>query len=345
LVDARQYKAMLISDRRRNKTAKTMVLGQMIFSVYWKEWMEECRGSVSEGWRREQERIGDVYILPRLGSMPLSEIASRDIGAVIEAARKKGRGPGMLRHVYNVLHKAFEDAIEHFEYLERSPVIRRYCPKVPRKNRSYLHPRESTKLLMHVKGHFLEPAIMLGLMAGLRPSEIQALTWKNVDLENGQIIICAAYKRRPNKIEPFPKQKDFGQATTPKPLLDFLRELSVGKSETDFVAPGQQGRMLHYHVLRKLLPELCKAAGVRIITPHELRHSATELWVFNGATQTDVGRQLNHANDSTTERYMHRTNDRLEAIGESFVLPGYSANNEQGRPALRLIPRDSWDVF
>lgn len=334
LPEAKAYKARLVGERERDQLASTSKQRKMTFSEYWAEWSGECRAAISKGWRDEQERICQVYVMPRLGRIPLGQVRSRDIGLVIDAATHRGLGAGMIRHIYNVMHKAFEDAIEHFEYLDRSPVIRRYCPKVPKKKRNFLHPSESTKLLLHARGHFLEPAIMLGLMAGLRPSEIQALTWENVDLENAQINICAAYKRRVNKIEPFPKQKDHGEATIPKPLLEYLRIYSLGKPKKDFVAPGDWGRMLHYHVMHRILKELCREAGVREITPHEMRHSATELWVFNGASQEDCGRQLNHANASTTERYMHRTSDRLEALGSTFVLPGYDGHQPKATIAL-----------
>lgn len=337
LIDARRHKALLQCDRMRGQRSDTVKQRKKLFHAYWHEWLNECRGGVSPGWKREQIRIGEVYILPRIGHMPLSDIRSRDIGGIIELARSKGRGPAMLRHVYNVVHKAFEDSIEHFEYLDSSPVIRRYCPKVPRTKRNFLHPNQCSTLLMHVRGHFLEPALMLGLMAGLRPSEIQALTWENVDLESAQINICAAYKRRSACIEPFPKQKDHGRATIPKPLLEYLKTLSLGKSPEAFVAPGHRGGMLSYHVLHSILPTLCKGAGVTVVTPHELRHSCTELWVFNGANQEDCGRQLNHANASTTERYMHRTSDRLTAIGSNFDLPGYG---ERPKPGLRLLRQE-----
>ncbi len=72
----------------------------------------EARGRVSEGWRGEQERMGRTYLLPHLEKLPLGEIRSRDISEVIEAAHKKGLGQGMLRHIYNLMHKAFDDAIE-----------------------------------------------------------------------------------------------------------------------------------------------------------------------------------------------------------------------------------------
>jgi site-specific recombinase XerD len=105
--------------------------------------------------------------------------------------------------------------------------------------------------------------------------------------------------------------------------------------------------MLSYQTLYKGLKALCRTAGLPEVSPHELRHSCTELWVHNGASKEDCGRQLNQSNASTTERYMHRTTDRLEAIGANFTLPGFGEDGRPvpppptGQPALRLVRRDS----
>lgn len=40
--------------------------------------------------------------------------------------------------------------------------------------------------------------------------------------------------------------------------------------------------MLAYHVLCRELDRMCKRAALHRVTSHELRHSATELWVNAG---------------------------------------------------------------
>jgi site-specific recombinase XerD len=101
----------------------------------------------------------------------------------------------------------------------------------------------------------------------------------------------------------------------PKPLHDFLFELSKGKKPDDFVCLSLAGGMLSYEAfVARTLPGLCKKAGVKRITPHELRHSCTELYVQAGASSEDLRRLLNHKSLSATIRYMHRTDERLQGI-------------------------------
>lgn len=201
------------------------------------------------------------YLLPVLGKRRLVEIRPQQIGSVLQVAQELGLGDQTRRHIYNLMHKMFEDAVEHFELLPRNPVLKRCRPMVPRKEREFLAPSESRTLLEVSSGHFLGPAIWLGLLAGLRPSEIQALEFKHLDFERKRISIRQAYKGRVDRIEPFPKQKDWSSAPMTDGLASYLRSLSGGKGPGDFVASGQMGGMLNYSTFLHGLKRLCKKAA------------------------------------------------------------------------------------
>ena len=82
-------------------------------------------------------------------------------------------------------------------------------PKVYRIERNFLQPEDAFKLLAHCKEHYLGSAIWLGVLAGLRPSETQALQWRSVDFEKGQILVCSSFNRSEESIQPHPQQKDW----------------------------------------------------------------------------------------------------------------------------------------
>ena len=63
---------------------------------------------------------------------------------------------------------------------------------------------------------------------------------------------------------------------------------------------------------------MCFEAGVEKISPHELRHSCTEIWFQHGATLEDVRRLLGHKNVETTQRYVHKTDDRLIKLAKGI---------------------------
>jgi integrase len=329
----RELKFSLVSRNGAMPVQRTI-----LFAEFWLLWMQECRSTVSEGWKVDQQRLGDEYILPYIGQRQLREIEPRQIASLLELMRREGKASQTILHLYNTLHKAFEDAVHHFEFLEHNPVKKRYRPKLARRHRKFLSPEQSRLLLARSQATNLGPAIWLSLLAGLRSSEVMALTFASLNFELGQIQIRAAYKRKVKRIEPYPKQNDWGVAVMPSVLASYLKELRVGKSANDFVAGGADGQMLSYHVFYKGLRKICGDLGLPLVATHELRHSCTELWIEHGASMEDLRRQLNHASINSTKLYVHRSDSRLHNIGSRIQV----CETEQPRtpnqpPRLRIV--------
>jgi site-specific recombinase XerD len=89
------------------------------------------------------------------------------------------------------------------------------------------------------------------------------------------------------------------------------------------------GRLFNYVSFSRTLPKLCEEAGVKRVTPHELRHSCTELFIQAGASVEDIRRLLNQKNLSSTARYIHRTDDRLQK---------FAAQVEKSEPVIFYEP-------
>jgi integrase len=63
-----------------------------------------------------------------------------------------------------------------------------------------------------------------------------------------------------------------------------------------------------------------QSSDVPVVTPHELRHSTSELWYEEGGTsKEDIRRLLGQKNIGTTERYMHQGDERLIEIARSIA--------------------------
>ena len=124
----------------------------------------------------------------------------------------------------------------------------------------------------------------------------------------------------------------------PDPLMEFLRTKQAGKGPEDFVCENIHGGMLSYEsFVTKVLPAFCKKAGVKRITPHELRHSCTEIYVQAGASAEDLRRLLNHKSLSATVRYMHRTDERLQSIAGQIEGPRDSGPTPMAGRRLSLV--------
>lgn len=309
-VDAQAHERALLT--QRDQGADSQIDRDLTVASYYERWSRECRGQVSVGWKITQDQMARDYALPHLAHRILSEVRPHDIGWALERVAQTGLSPQTVKHVYSLLHKIFEDAVEHYGILARNPVLRRYRPRVPLRERNFLSPAQSWKLLDHVRSHYLGPAIWLQTLAGLRPSEVQALTWGAVDFDREQILIRASFNNKEDRIQAHPKQDDWGTAPIPPALRRFLWERRGEESE--FVAQSSKCSMLPYETYLRALKSVCLEAGVPHVTPHELRHSCTEIYVQAGASAEDIRRLLNQSSLSATARYMHRTDERLLGI-------------------------------
>jgi integrase len=206
-------------------------------------------------------------------------------------------------------------------------------------------PEDSQKLLAYSREHYLGPAIHLQILAGLRPSEVQALRWGSVDFERGVILIRAAYNNKERRLQEHPKQDDWGLAPIPPQLRSYLMtQLKAQRQagEDGFVAQSETGEMLPYGTYLQALRRACREAGVPEVTPHELRHSCTELYVQAGATAEDIRRLLNQSSLTATARYMHRTEARLNSIAERVGAPASESSSQivpQTQKVRRTGPR------
>lgn len=319
--DAERHERELKGAKDQGVVATSRAAREVTVADFFREWAVQRAHTVSRGWHASRRQMAEDYVLPSIGHFRVGDVRPQQIGAILSGMAETGLGEQMRLHVYSLLSQMFSDAVEYFGLVLASPVMKRDRPKVRRIERRFLTTVESRQLLRVSEKHYLGPALWLGLLTGLRPSEIQALRWESVDFDKGQILVCAAFKRRIGVIEPFPKQKDWGKASMPAALVDYLKPRRLGKAAHDFVAPGQRGGMLEQKKLHDGLKKLCLAAGVKVISPHELRHSCTELWIEVGATLEDLRRQLNHKHTETTLRYVHRSDDRLQSIAANIVMP------------------------
>lgn len=121
------------------------------------------------------------------GSVPLSAITSTTITEWLATKPEAARPTYLSR-----LSTLFGWAIRH-EYVGRNPCDRVELPKARRGTPSALSVRQSAKVLAWARRRAPRalPAVVLSLMAGLRPEEAQQTTWDAVDLKAGLIRVDA----------------------------------------------------------------------------------------------------------------------------------------------------------
>lgn len=157
---------------------------------------------------------------------------------------------------------------------------------------------------------------------GLRLGELLALRWADVNLAERRLVVHRAISRGiegPTKswqARFIPLADGAAQALTRlQARVDFT-------SADDYVFCSRLGRPLEGAVLRRRFKRTAKAAGLRVLRFHALRHGAGSL-VARQADARWIQGFLGHSKLSTTERYLHakaRPED-VERLNRAFAAP------------------------
>lgn len=174
----------------------------------------------------------------------------------------------------------------------------------------FLRPHEAEALKGAAGGPRDRLVVLLGLLAGLRVSEIARLRVEDLDLDGGALLVRQG-KGAKDRWVPCPDS-----------LLGPLAAW-VGDRKEGWLFPSRrQAGPVGSRALQHLLGRLRRRAGiVRRCTPHTLRHTyATEL-LSRGANLREVQVMLGHSSVATTERYTHVLAGQLRRVANLLDGP------------------------
>ena len=160
-------------------------------------------------------------------------------------------------------------------------------------------------------------AIRVLALTGARRNEIAALTWRQVDLRQGLLILPpGAHKtgRRTGKPRTIPLN------SAARAIIAAREEGTPG----DYVFPPSHGDgpvSLSSRLWGKIRKEADLPDG---ISNHSLRHSLGTLMATQGAEAAQIMEALGHAQLSTAQRYVHMAKDARVALMEKHTA-GISA--------------------
>ena len=161
----------------------------------------------------------------------------------------------------------------------------KYAQPVPRTATA-----DEIDLLLNTAGPKLMMPLLLAVHLGIRESEIRGLTWGAIDLEVGQATIIG----KGSKLRVVP--------IVDESLLEYLRHHQGESSQ--YLVPGECGRMLTRGVFGKRLRTHCQELGIRELTPHSFRHAFASGWHKRGLAAREVQALLGHSSLVTTEHYL-----------------------------------------
>ncbi len=258
-----------------------------------------------------KESIIQKKILPYFGKRKLSEITAKDVmdwqNAIRGLTDAKGKpySPTYLKTVHNQLSALFNHAVRYYG-LQVNPAAKAGNMGVEERREMLFWTKE--EYLKFADAMMDKPlsyyAFEMLYWCGIREGELLALTPTDFDFEAGTVSISKSYQRLKGKdVITTPKTKKSNRVIKmPKFLCgemeDYLKMFySTGANERIFPVSK--------HYLHHEMDRGAKAAGVKRIRIHDLRHSHISLLIDMGFTALAIADRVGHESIEITYRYAH----------------------------------------
>lgn len=227
------------------------------------------------------------------------------------------------------MHSVLKSALEHAVREDELPrnVARNIKTGTPRPRRfEPLTVAEARRFLASAEGHRLQALFDLALRTGLRKGELLGLRWEDLDLEGGTASIRRTLQRTPTGgLTALPTKTASPERRIALPTecvhalkrhrerQDQERE-AVGEDWTDsgYVFTAPDGSPTEPSTLTRHFTALCRAARLRRIRFHDLRHTAATLLLEQGVELVVIKELLGHAHIGVTATVYAHVRLRLQ---------------------------------
>ena len=295
------------------------------FVDYAELWRELNKRRWDEFTVERYEQIWRLHIQPHTCfNKPIDQVTRADIKANLLGLLRR-RAPKTVEAVHAVISSIFNEAIDD-GLCEANPtrlLLRRILPPKNRRDLKAPDPFtvEDRDLFEDVAQRTcsFKERMLLKVMshAGLRLGEALAMRLEYFDPVRKTFTVCQSYKRHTFKK---PKGGKTRVVDLPDYLVDELNDF-IKHLKMDSLKTGRGGEVdllfedsqelggpypLSQRKVQRLVQRVCKAGGLRIRNPHDLRHTYATITLMAHLSPAYVQHQLGHSSISiTVDRYCH----------------------------------------
>lgn len=247
-------------------------------------------------------------LLAHFGKSKIAEISAKDVEQYMQKRSLKLK-PASVNRELALLRHMLSKAVD-WGYLDSNPAKKVKPFKEPPGRVRYLSDGERERLLNSCSG-MLKTLVLTAMLTGMRKSELQDLTWDDVNLDEGLITLV---KTKNNEIRRIPISKE---------LLPVLRSLRDSMPFAHHVFSKPDGSP--YGNWRTAFDNACIRAGIKDFRFHDLRHTFASYIAMCGHNAFTIQALTGHKTLSMVQRYTHLSNEYLRSavdeIGEKVVKP------------------------
>ena len=322
-----------------------IIYSEDILFIDWiDKWMEQKKNEVRiitfEGYMSYLESHIIPFFKPL--RLKLKDVSSMHIQDFINKKKNAGLTTSSIKKYMVVLRGALQEAVRK-RIIPYNPASLDYVslPKSKKFVGKAYSVKQAEKLLEVIKNEPLRPAIILGLLYGLRRSEVAGLRWQDINFDKGTIHICNTVVKFKTEIEAEQTKSEASNRTLIiiNGTKEYLKSIKRHQSENrllmgnsyqvnDYVCTWADGRPFKPDCITSQFAKILKNNSLPHIRFHDLRHTAGSLLLEKGLTYKQVQEYLGHERPSTTlDIYSHLSADgKKEAanvMGNLLTIQSY----------------------
>lgn len=283
-----------------------------------------------------------THATPFFGPLRMRAVTPRHVADWVSSLHSKGLAPNTISEVYAITKSMFARAVE-LRIIPTSPFGRLRCrrkamPDAPQHDFQFYTAEQFQRFYASAaaavsiaKNPIQERQYMMffvvAFYTGMRPGEVLALHWTDIDFPARLIRIRRTYSDRYGE-GPVKTESSVRDIGVPAPLFEELQahirfQRGMPGFSPDFLVCGGPSHLVAYTVRRHKLA-YASGAGLPQIRLHDFRHSHASLLVNNGINIQEVARRLGHSNvKETWDTYSHlypREQDRAITVLDTVQL-------------------------
>lgn len=272
-----------------------------------------------KSWKRD-EGLFRLWIAPVIGNKPLRDIAPFDLEKIKKNMAKAEKSPRSIVYALATIRLVFNFALAHDLYTGKNPAGPAGKVKRPTTDNSrtrYLSRAEAAALLdeLAARSRDVHDMAFLSLYTGMRAGEIFSLTWADVDLAGGVIMLR---KTKGNK----------NRAAFMTGAVKAMLQARTKNAPAGLVFPGRNGVKIEQasDTFTRAVDKLGFNEGIadreQRVVFHTMRHTFAS-WLVEGGTDIyHVMKLMGHSDIKLTMRYAHLGKNSLRAAVHRLEAAG-----------------------
>jgi integrase len=295
----------------REQTHKVQADLDMTFASFVDTYTVDMKNRVKENTWQTKDHIIRTKILPYFSKRKISEIQPKDIIAwqneMIKGTDKSGNpySPVYLKTLHNQLSVIFNHAVKFYGLRENPAAKVGNMGKAKGREMLFWTREEYQKFSEAIMDKPISfYAFEMLYWTGIREGELLALTPADFNFEKGTVTINKSYQRIGGRdVITDPKTPKSNRTIKMPEFLcdevqDYIKQLyGIGKTDRLFEITKSY---LHHEMDRG-----AKAAGVKRIRIHDIRHSAISLLIEMGYSAVAIADRVGHESINITYNYAH----------------------------------------